>query len=387
MSEKVKVQTIIDYASSFFASFDEVPFNELDASIFAKLSYFNYSQEIPNFNKDKIKLKDLYDLSRLDRILKRPAYKDIDKVLFTYICGNPRYMNTSVSFYKEITSLERNEQFAAVCFEISKQLIIVSFRGTDSSLNGWKEDFNMAYAKSVPSQLSSFSYIREISKKRKRAKLILVGHSKGGNLASYALLTAKPALKNKILCSYSFDGPNVSTDLMSKYHFDEYKNKFIKIRPEETIIGLIYDDGKSGYYVKSEEKLIYQHSMYNWHVDLEKNSFVKVDKPSPNVYKLSISINQWVEECSDEQKELLIDTLYDLVVKTGYSSLTEIMHNKKECILLIRKKYKEIDEKTRKELSGTLKKFFILILNMFISKKSTVNEDDDLIDFTTKNSD
>lgn len=39
---------------------------------------------------------------------------------------------------------------------------IVSFRGTDCTITGWKEDFDMSYETEVPSQKDSVEYLNNI---------------------------------------------------------------------------------------------------------------------------------------------------------------------------------------------------------------------------------
>ena len=77
-------------------------------------------------------------------------------------------------------------QFAAVSFLLPDKSVFVAFRGTDTSLVGWKEDFNMSYLEAVPAQVRAAEYTAEIARVCRWHKLRIGGHSKGGNLSVYA---------------------------------------------------------------------------------------------------------------------------------------------------------------------------------------------------------
>lgn len=73
--------------------------------------------------------------------------------------------------------------------------LYVAFRGTDGTLVGWKEDFNMAVRCPVPSQESAYRYADSILDRterflsaKKSPDIMIGGHSKGGNMAVYAAM-------------------------------------------------------------------------------------------------------------------------------------------------------------------------------------------------------
>ena len=104
----------------------------------------------------------------------------------------------------------RGEQFAAVTVETGDGAVYLSFRGTDDTLAGWKEDFNLACVSEVPAQKKAVQYVQDVAKQFPRRKLRLGGHSKGGNLAVWSGVFCRAAVQKRIQAVWSNDGPGLS---------------------------------------------------------------------------------------------------------------------------------------------------------------------------------
>lgn len=351
-------QNIVDYVKTNFNSFSESPLNELDAAVFSELTYYHYAEFLKN-HKEKIAIKDLYDFSKLRRFLERPAFKQNDYELITSMCGNPRFKDIVITKFKRISSPKKNEQFSAITLILPTGDLVVAYRGTDSTLIGWKEDFDMAYKSPVPSQVDAASYLKEILFKFRKRKVYIVGHSKGGNLAVYSFLLLNAKQKKRIPAVYSFDGPGFGEETSKKTNIELYRNKIIKFVPEQSIIGMIYDNASNCAIVKSESSWLSQHNLYNWHI--AGDTFVAVDKLSSLIEEVDIAVNEWVEKVSNEKKELLVETFYKLVNQAGIENSVEMVQEKKKSLLSILDKYKELDKETRLEIKRVLKSFVSLI--------------------------
>ena len=107
-----------------------------------------------------------------------------------------RFGSLILTNYVDYVDGGKEEQFAAFHVRIDNRLTYIAFRGTDDTLVGWKEDFNMSFLSPVPSQKDAVRYI-DTTVQRSEGKLILGGHSKGGNLAVYASVFARPSVKKK----------------------------------------------------------------------------------------------------------------------------------------------------------------------------------------------
>ena len=118
--------------------------------------------------------------------------------LLRAVCESPRFRALRVGEYAERLSEREQQQFAAMTFDVGcgpVDSLYVAFRGTDGTLVGWKEDFNMAVRCPVPSQESAYRYVNSILDRSEgflssgdSPAVMLGGHSKGGNMAVYAAM-------------------------------------------------------------------------------------------------------------------------------------------------------------------------------------------------------
>ena len=106
---------------------------------------------------------------------------------------------------------EQEKQFSAITVLLPDDTIFISYRGTDNTIIGWKEDFNMSFKSHIASQLDSVKYINDIAKKYQN-NIRIGGHSKGGNLAVYAAVFADEEVKTRIINVYNNDGPGFADD-------------------------------------------------------------------------------------------------------------------------------------------------------------------------------
>jgi len=185
---------IIDYLNwRGDLSFKQDKINEVDKIILARFSYLPF-KDILLENKDSIE-NISYKMKELST--EKFIWK-ADKEFIVKLGKSKRYKDLIITDYQEILDLEAQKQFAAVAIWLPNMCKYISFRGTDMSLVGWKEDFNMSFMKDIPSQKEAVKYLNEIGRKY-RTKLILGGHSKGGNIAVYAAMFCDSKIQKKIL--------------------------------------------------------------------------------------------------------------------------------------------------------------------------------------------
>ena len=133
------------------------PFNEVDSLIFSALAYFPF---------EDLSLKDGTKFCEIDEknIVIPDKTSDLYKNhynLLKAIVKSQRYADFAIYDYENIFCQQSEKQFAAVCF-VNKDFVYVSFRGTDSTVTGWKEDANMSFLKSVPAQEEAKLYLKKI---------------------------------------------------------------------------------------------------------------------------------------------------------------------------------------------------------------------------------
>ena len=115
----------------------------------------------------------------------------------------------------------------------------MAFRGTDGTLVGWKEDFNMSFADAVPAQLHAVEYLNRAA--ALPGVLRLCGHSKGGNLAVYAAAFCEPDVQERIAAVRSFDGPGFQQAVTEREAFHRVIDRVRTYVPRASVIGLLLE--------------------------------------------------------------------------------------------------------------------------------------------------
>ena len=200
------MNNIIDYVKwRGDLTFDQAPLCPVDFLIFAQLVH------LPLENLRGQGLGDrLCDLE--GSVYDAPPAKDENTLirsryeLWQALRDTPRFGDVRLARFASHFDVEAEKQFAAAVFRCG-DVSIAAFRGTDATLVGWKEDFNMGFESPVPSQTEAVAFLTD------NAALTdtwyTCGHSKGGNLAMYAAAMCSPEVRKKIRGVYSFDGPGM----------------------------------------------------------------------------------------------------------------------------------------------------------------------------------
>lgn len=328
-------------------SFSESPVNVIDVLIFAELSYVHFDDLVPSSIVDKgISLSNLsqkyfslhYNKTKIGLIL---PTEEIN-TLFKLAAESRRFSSVMAKGFINEIDLKSEKQFCAMCFDIGKNTTIVAFRGTDDTLIGWKEDLNMSFFAPVPSQKQAVEYLNSVISNNERGRYYVCGHSKGGNLASYATIKCDSVVQSKIIASFSFDGPGFKKAFVRTAKKCPILSKIYKFVPENTLIGAIFHPVESCYYVESNAKGLYQHDAFSWEV--MGKSFVFVDSMAKSSVDFHNSLENLVQDMTDSEKIELVDALYRFLTVNEATTLTDIASDKIKFILGILK----TDDKTKK---------------------------------------
>ena len=315
---------IMDYISwRGDLSLEQSQFNEVDNLILACFSYVNLDG-IPAVTKQKgIGLKKL-----TEEFMKLHTMKELeaDKSFIRLAPFMMREMAKSVRFGKCVVRnyvndivTEAEQQFAAMEIVLEDGTSYVSFRGTDDTIIGWKEDFNLSTGV-VPAQKRAIEYLQKISE-HTDGMLRVGGHSKGGNLAIYGSVMCKSA-HEKILEIYSNDGPGFSGEFQKLPETKEMMPKIIRIIPEYSIIGTILEHEKEPIIVASSSKGLLQHDGFSWEV--QGPALVRRDSLNKTALRFIEILHKWIDGMDMEQKRLLIEDLFATLQASGYENLSEV---------------------------------------------------------------
>ena len=315
---------IMDYISwRGDLSFAQSPFNEVDNLILACFSYVNLDG-IPAVSGQKgIELKKLVkEFKKLHTIKELEADKSFIRLapfMMFEMAKSVRFGNCVIRNYVNEIVTEAEQQFSAVEIVLDDGTSYISFRGTDDTIIGWKEDFNLSTGV-VPAQERAVEYMQRISDKA-YGMLRVGGHSKGGNLAIYGSVMCKSA-HDKILEIYSNDGPGFSKEFQESPETAEMISKIIRIIPEYSIIGTLLEHEKQPIIVASTSRGLLQHDGFSWEV--QGPGLVRRDSLNKTALRFIEILHKWIDGMDTEQKRLLIEDLFATLQASGCENLSEV---------------------------------------------------------------
>ena len=351
---------IVDYARGEFRGFDELRFSAVDSLVLSELAYVRMPEVVPGFERS-----DSVDTVPIGQALRAEDYphmfatgsKEVNDArhdLLVAVAESPRYRGMRVGEYAEHTDAATETQFAAMTFDLSDcagvrdgassgGLLHVSFRGTNNTLIGWKEDFNMAVRCPVPSQEQAAAYLASIGARAAgRFRLVTGGHSKGGNLAVYAAMKTPQRSVERI---YSHDGPGFMGEVTAGDEFRAVAGRIEKTVPESSIIGMLMSTVSAPNIVASSANGIMQHMAMSWQV--EDGAFVTKDELTSTAKLMDRTLDAWMERFSEEQRERAIDQCYEILASSGYDSFAELSDHWTQALPVIADAAKRTDRDTR----------------------------------------
>lgn len=309
-------------------SFDKAPFSDIDSLIFSLISYIDYFGIVENnFEGEGVKLS--YVSEKIKEKPKDQLYlgaiisEEITELL--HLLGKSvRYGDVRIIGFENIVSEEWQSQFCAITFIIGKRQICVAYRGTDDTLVGWKENFDMSYLKNTVSQEMSVIYLDLAADLAD--EIYVCGHSKGGNLAVYAAVNVDARVSDKISLVYNCDGPGFSKSFFDSEGYSRIRDRVVTFIPNTSVVGMIFEKDKNFRLVKSRSRSVMSHDIFSWEtcgpnlVLLKRRSFL-----SEKNEKL---LNSYINSFSSEEKRDIIDAIYSQLVCDGAKTLSDIKKSK-----------------------------------------------------------
>ncbi len=242
-----------------------------------------------------------------------------DKKLLELILTSPRYAGIPAANYRSV--LSEDAQFAALTFSLTDGLTCISFRGTDGSLVGWKEDCALAFSEPVPAQRMSVDYLQQIAEMTDD-RLLVVGHSKGGNLAAYAGACAPESVQARIAAIVSCDGPGLDRSVLQTDGYRRIADRVEKYVPQSSVVGMLLESEDNYTVIKSDGVGILQHYTSSWQV--ERDSFLRMAQPTQTSRYINHVIKKWLDEMSVDKRRAFVNALFDVLEKANLKSIDEI---------------------------------------------------------------
>ena len=334
-------------------SFSAAPFNEIDNVILSYLAYVDFG-ELLHEQKRHVSIETCFKrfLEKHDPAEVRESKHFIERaplLLEDMVCG-ARFRGTKVAHFREVFDKEKVQQFAALVFLLPNGSKYVSFRGTDLSITGWKEDFLMSCTAETEGAKEAVSYLNEVAASVD-GDLILGGHSKGGNFAMFAAIFAEDAVKERIRKVYNNDGPGFREEIVRTAAYRELLPKITNILPQTSIIGQLLSNEAKQLVVKSSAAGIFQHDVTTWEVTKDKFVSAELDAFSDFV---KVSLGTWLETMDDETRKSLVETVFSMIEMTEAETFLEFGENLIKNSGLIIKGLGKLPKEKRSELTAAL---------------------------------
>lgn len=341
-------------------------FNEIDALILTRLSYFPFDQLIqPNEEATVAELAKRFE--KADKSTMKILWED-DNELFPLMGKSKRFGKMTVAQYVNKINAEQEKQFSATTIILPDNTIFIAYRGTDATIVGWKEDFNMCFKSHIASQKDAVEYLNMVSKKYKK-QIRIGGHSKGGNLAVYAAMFTNQKVKRRIINIYNNDGPGFDDEIIKTAEYKEILPKVHTYIPQSSVIGRLLNHEEKYTIVQSVQKGIMQHDLYSW--QLEGKEFVCLEKVTNGSEIFDKTLKEWLEDITPEQREVVIDTVFDILNTTEVEYFSELKKNWFLNIRLMLGKYKNLDDENKKIISEIVQKLVSTIKNTISNEMPT----------------
>ena len=170
-------------------SIDVSPMNEVDFAILSALAYMPF-ENAATHNLTGLTLRQLrekYD----DLLVMPPLLGQFDEhiaALWEPVAESVRFGDAKLRRFSCATEDnevdEKDKQFCAVTFSfegdeipgqtpgVTEETAVVAFRGTDSSMIGWRENFTMGYQDTVPAQKDALAYLNDALERLDRKSVV-----------------------------------------------------------------------------------------------------------------------------------------------------------------------------------------------------------------------
>lgn len=342
------MSNIIDYLKwRGDLSFEISPINEIDNVILARFSYLPF-QDIYLEPRENIK-----DIAKKMKIIPKSNFAWAkDKEFIEELGKTRRFKNLIVSDYVQKIDLSTEIQFGAITIWLPNNEKYISFEGTDMSVVGWKEDFNMSFMTNIPSQIESVKYLDKIADKY-TSNFRIGGHSKGGNLAVYSSIFCKDEIKERIIEILNADGPGFNKETISNEGYKKIVDKVSTYVPQSSIVGRLLEHEEEYKIVESTQRGIMQHDIYSWQVEATK--LIKISELTNESRMVDIIVRDWLNTTNSKQRENFINTLYEIIGKTEAKTIMDFSSQKIKNIRKVVKTYKTMNEEEKKEMEQMIK--------------------------------
>lgn len=339
--------TVIDYLSwRGDLSFSEAGFNEVDNVVCSLIAYLPFGKIRDSLNTDTYGVCETAEFliqNGFSAELEKSFVSSLEMIDFLEALAKAeRYRDCFISDFIDEFDPLKQLQFSAMRISFDDFNHYVAFRGTDDTLTGWHEDFNLSFKK-MASQESALIYLnKQLSKLEGQVRV--GGHSKGGNLAVYASVFCDEPFRDKIVQVYDNDGPGLYGGFKETDAYSGIEHKIMKITPEFCVVGLLFNN-QSDKIVQSKNKGVFQHDALSWMV--YQSHFSEAKKFDAAALLLHENITDWLEIADLNERSELVNYLFSAMEQTGAKTMFDLTHLSSQDLFTLAANMTRLTPKTR----------------------------------------
>ena len=327
-------------------------FNEVDNLLLAELCYLDFGGIVPPGFDAPVPLQEAmrrYDVLREHESMGVLVPDQIPE-LGRRMAASARFSGLLLCGYENKIDDETQTQFSALTLLLPDGTAYVAFRGTDDTIVGWKEDFNLAFLPVVPAQRMAVQYLQAAAAAFSERPLRVGGHSKGGNLAVYSAVFCSEAVQNQLMQVYNNDGPGFRTSLLPLPEHKRVAGRIVTIIPESSVVGILLEHEERCEVVRSTQSGLWQHDGFSW--ELMGTKFIYSEDIKSSSKRKDKTLRAWVDDMDMELREQFVNKLFAFCKSTDARTLTDLKRDPIGLMNAINGAFE--DEETREVLKRSL---------------------------------
>lgn len=333
-------------------SWEAAEFNEVDNVILSLLVYVEFEGIVPKIGSNlDITLEEasqkFFEKYKEEDILAHVSMTKMSPFVMKKMAETKRFSKIRLSNYINDIDMEEQSQFSALVITLQDNSIFVAYSGTDSTIIGWRENFNMGYLEVTPGQRKAVEYLNQTMQGNQQ-KLRIGGHSKGGNLSVYAAVMCEETIKNQIIAVYSNDGPGFRKSMQESDAYRNMEERIQRIVPESAIVGLLMEREKRYDIVKSVERGVGQHDPLSWEV--LGDQFIKTGEFTQESILLDQTMKIWLSQLDGEQRYEIVESAFSVLDEAGIYTVDDFFQGKLKKVQEIIKAMSSLSEEKQKLL-------------------------------------
>lgn len=331
----------------------QAPFNEVDNLILSELSFVDFGGIVPPPGAGEgISLCAAAEaffarFPKGEKIDMGVLVPDEIPLMLEKMARCPRFREMKLNCFVDWLDNDNAQQFAALTVETGDGKLYLSFRGTDDTLAGWKEDFYMVFLPEIPAQRMAVEYVQQVARQYPRKKLRLGGHSKGGNLAVWSAAFCG-GVQRRVEQVWSNDGPGFHQDLSVLPEYQRIAPRVTTIIPKSSIVGMILEHEEDYVVVDSSEKGLMQHDGFSWAV--LGAGFVRLRSVTRQGRRNDLVLKEWARNIPMDQREKFVEGLFAVLSASGARTLTDLKADGGKAAIAAVKAMKDMEKDTRDAL-------------------------------------